>query len=85
MKKLFIVRLSEDGVQRVCFTNVKAVHNYVCNLKYYVPSDIDGDGKYTYARLVQSLQGGYGCIIYCEGHETIEIIEAVLMSSYKVN
>lgn len=84
MKKVFIVRLSEDGVCNEVFTNVKALYNYIVSQTTYKPQVIGfgckDDLKFSYTNLVKELKNkSWGCSIYCDD-SSIEIIGAVITS-----
>lgn len=80
MKKVYIIRLSEDGVVNEVFTNVKALYNFLeqeCT-SYIEKADTLGyeSKKYSYQNLVNCLKRQNYLTIYCGNYCSIEIITA---------
>lgn len=64
-KKIFTMRLSEDGINVNAFTNIKAIHNEILEFakqESYVPVSISryhrglSDVKYSYKELVTAIR-----------------------------
>ena len=86
MKKVYIVRLSEDGVQNEVFTNVKALYNYLEHERssYIEKAETVGyeSKKYSYQNLVNCLKRQSSVGIYYGNYCIIQIITANINTKF---
>jgi hypothetical protein len=83
-KRVFVVRLSEDGVTDYGFRNVKALFNYLASLKTkkYIPVTIFEKIPYTYEALVTKCKDYDRFNIDCENNFFLEIARITLTSKF---
>jgi len=91
MKTIFVVQLSEDGLDRQVYSNVKSLYNgildtgYNCETVRYVNNSI----KFSYANLVKMIklsknEGKYYATVYVENsndYGTITVSELPIKSN----
>jgi hypothetical protein len=84
MKKVFMVRFSQDGVSPRVFTNVKALYNFLanpCDVGEYEPKNINGDYPFSYANILKALKDReWGFRVNAFEYGEIEIITGWLVS-----
>ena len=83
-KRVFVVRLSEDGVTDLGFRNVKALFNYLTSLKSkrYIPVTIFDKIPYSYEALVNKCKEYDRFNIDCENNFHLEIARITLTSKF---
>ena len=86
-KTIFVIRLSEDGVNTSACTNVKALFNEIAETGYR-PTTVNMSGKevnYSYTNLRKTIRERQRCnaftvaYVQCEGGNQIEIMEVAIL------